>query len=90
MKDINYILKVIPHRYPFLLVDRILDKDNKKEISTLKNVTINEHFFQGHFPGKPVMPGVLLLESMAQSACLIILDYIDNCLLYTSPSPRDP
>ncbi len=78
MKDINYILKVIPHRYPFLLVDRILDKDNKKEISTLKNVTINEHFFQGHFPGKPVMPGVLLLESMAQSACLIILDYIDN------------
>lgn len=78
MKDINYILKVIPHRYPFLLVDRILDKDNKKEISTLKNVTINEHFFQGHFPRKPVMPGVLLLESMAQSACLIILDYIDN------------
>ena len=78
MKDINYILKVIPHRYPFLLVDRILDKDNKKEISTLKNVTINEQFFQGHFPGKPVMPGVLLLESMAQSACLIILDYIDN------------
>ena len=78
MKNINYILKVIPHRYPFLLIDRIIDKKEKKEITTLKNVTVNEHFFQGHFPEKPVMPGVLLLESMAQSACLIILDYIDN------------
>ena len=78
MKNINYILKVIPHRYPFLLIDRIVDKKEKKEIATLKNVTFNEHFFQGHFPEKPVMPGVLLLESMAQSACLIILDYIDN------------
>ena len=78
MKNINYILKVIPHRYPFLLIDRIIDKDEKKEITTLKNVTFNEQFFQGHFPEKPVMPGVLLLESMAQSACLIILDYIDN------------
>jgi len=78
VKNINYILKVIPHRYPFLLIDRIVDKKEKKEIATLKNVTFNEHFFQGHFPEKPVMPGVLLLESMAQSACLIILDYIDN------------
>jgi|TARA_A100001011_G_C13916223_1_gene677149 beta-hydroxyacyl-ACP dehydratase FabZ len=78
VKNINYILKVIPHRYPFLLIDRIIDKDEKKEITTLKNVTFNEQFFQGHFPEKPVMPGVLLLESMAQSACLIILDYIDN------------
>ena len=78
MKDINYILEMIPHRYPFLLVDRIIDKKDKKEIKTLKNVTINEPFFSGHFPNKPIMPGVLILESMAQSACLIILDFIDN------------
>ena len=78
MKDINYILEMIPHRYPFLLVDRIIVKKNKKEIKTLKNVTINEPFFSGHFPNKPIMPGVLILESMAQSACLIILDFIDN------------
>jgi len=78
MKDINYILEMIPHRYPFLLVDRIVDKKEKKEIKTLKNVTINEPFFSGHFPSKPIMPGVLILESMAQSACLIILDFIDN------------
>ena len=78
MKDINYILEMIPHRYPFLLVDRIIDKKDKKEIKTLKNVTINEPFFSGHFPNKPIMPGVLILESMAQSACLIILDFIEN------------
>ena len=78
MKDINYILEMIPHRYPFLLVDRIIDKKDKKEIKTLKNVTINEPFFLGHFPDKPIMPGVLILESMAQSACLIILDLIEN------------
>jgi beta-hydroxyacyl-ACP dehydratase FabZ len=69
---------MIPHRYPFLLVDRINDKVEKKEISTIKNVTINEPFFNGHFPEKPIMPGVLILESMAQSACLIILDFIEN------------
>jgi beta-hydroxyacyl-ACP dehydratase FabZ len=78
MKDINYILEMIPHRYPFLLVDRINDRVEKKEISTIKNVTINEPFFNGHFPEKPIMPGVLILESMAQSACLIILDFIEN------------
>ena len=78
MKDINYILEMMPHRYPFLLVDRIIDKKNKKEIKTLKNVTINEPFFKGHFPDKPIMPGVLMLESRAQSACLIILAFIDN------------
>lgn len=78
MKDINYILEMIPHRYPFLLVDRIIDKKDKKEVKTLKNVTINEPFFLGHFPDKPIMPGVLILESMAQSACLIILDLIEN------------
>jgi len=78
MTDINYILEMIPHRYPCLLVDRIIDKKEKKEIKTLKNVTINEPFFSGHFPNKPIMPGVLILESMAQSACLIILDFIEN------------
>ncbi len=56
MRDINYILEMIPHRYPFLLVDRIIDKKDKKEIKTLKNVTINEPFFVGHFPQKPIMP----------------------------------
>ena len=87
MKDINYILEMIPHRYPFLLVDRILNKKDQKEIKTLKNVAINEPFFSGHFPEKPIMPGVLILESMAQSSCLIILDYIEdpeNHLVYLS------
>ena len=69
---------MIPHRYPFLMVDRVLDKKEKSNIRTIKNVTINEPHFVGHFPEKPIMPGVLIMESMAQSACLIILDYIDN------------
>jgi beta-hydroxyacyl-ACP dehydratase FabZ len=64
--DINQILKVLPHRYPFLLVDRILECDMKERIVGLKNVTVNEPFFQGHFPGDPIMPGVLQLEAMAQ------------------------
>ncbi len=76
MKDINYILEMIPHRYPFLLVDRILNKKDQKEIKTLKNVTINEPFFSGHFPEKPIMPGVLILES---SAFMLI------CPSYSSP-----
>tara|TARA_B100001094_G_scaffold25321_1_gene21163 strand:- start:938 stop:1393 length:456 start_codon:yes stop_codon:yes gene_type:complete len=87
MKDISYILEMIPHRYPFLLVDKIVDKKEKSYIKTIKNVTINEPYFTGHFPEKPIVPGVLILESMAQSACLIILDYIDdpdNHLVYLS------
>ena len=78
---------MIPHRYPFLLVDKIVDKKEKSYIKTIKNVTINEPYFTGHFPEKPIVPGVLILESMAQSACLIILDYIDdpdNHLVYLS------
>jgi beta-hydroxyacyl-ACP dehydratase FabZ len=63
--DINAIKKILPHRYPFLLVDRIIESTNKKIVG-LKNVTINEPFFQGHFPGHPIMPGVLILEAMAQ------------------------
>ena len=78
MKDINYILEMIPHRYPFLMIDKVIDKKAKSNIQTIKNVTINEPYFVGHFPEKPIMPGVLIMESMAQTACLIILDYIDN------------
>jgi len=71
MMDIHEILKQLPHRYPFLMVDRVLEIDKGKSIRTLKNVTINEPFFVGHFPHRPVMPGVLMLEAMAQSAALL-------------------
>ncbi|RYF62386.1 MAG: 3-hydroxyacyl-ACP dehydratase FabZ [Comamonadaceae bacterium] len=69
--DINQILKLLPHRYPILLVDRVLELDEGKRIKSLKNVTINEPFFTGHFPHRPVMPGVLMLEAMAQTAALL-------------------
>jgi 3-hydroxyacyl-[acyl-carrier-protein] dehydratase len=65
---IHKILKHLPHRYPFVMVDRVIALEPGKRIVTLKNVTINEPFFQGHFPGNPIMPGVLILEAMAQSA----------------------
>jgi 3-hydroxyacyl-[acyl-carrier-protein] dehydratase len=69
--DIHGILKQLPHRYPFLLVDRVLLLEKGKTIRTLKNVTMNEPFFTGHFPSRPVMPGVLMIEAMAQSAALL-------------------
>ena len=64
--NINEIFKILPHRYPFLMVDRIIDIIDDKKIIGIKNVTINEPFFQGHFPGEPIMPGVLIIEAMAQ------------------------
>lgn len=69
--DIHRILKLLPHRYPFLLVDKVLHIEPSQRIVALKNVTINEPFFQGHFPNRPVMPGVLMLEALAQAAGLL-------------------
>jgi 3-hydroxyacyl-[acyl-carrier-protein] dehydratase len=72
--DIHQILKKLPHRYPILLVDRVIALEKGKSIKALKNVTINEPFFQGHFPYRPVMPGVLMLEALAQAAALLAFD----------------
>ncbi|WP_089322352.1 3-hydroxyacyl-ACP dehydratase FabZ [Desulfurobacterium atlanticum] len=71
--DIFEIMEVLPHRYPFLLVDRIVEFEPKKKIVGIKNVTINEPFFNGHFPGHPIMPGVLIIEAMAQVGGILML-----------------
>lgn len=71
--DIGWVTSVLPHRYPFLMLDRVLEMDPGKRIVAVKSVTVNEPFFQGHFPGHPVMPGVLLIEGMAQSAALLLM-----------------
>lgn len=72
--DIHAILKQLPHRYPFLLVDRVVELESNKRIRAIKNVTFNEPYFMGHFPGRPVMPGVLMLEALAQAAGLLAFD----------------
>ncbi len=72
--DIQQIHSLLPHRYPFLLIDRVLDSEPGKRLRAMKNVTINEPFFQGHFPTKPVMPGVLLIEAMAQATGLLAME----------------
>lgn len=72
--DIHQILKQLPHRYPILLVDRVLTLEKGKSIRAIKNVSINEPFFMGHFPHRPVMPGVLMLEALAQAAALLAFD----------------
>ncbi len=85
--DINQIKEYLPHRYPLLLVDRVLDWESGKTITAIKNVTINEEFFNGHFPHKPVMPGVLTIEALAQTAALLAFLTIgqkpdDNAVVY--------
>ncbi len=84
--DILEILRLLPHRYPFVMIDRVLSIEPDKSIEALKNVTINEPFFQGHFPEKPVMPGVLMLEGMAQAGGVLAFcttpEYVGEKLIY--------
>ena len=85
MMDIRWIMSVIPHRYPLLLIDRVLEIEPKKRIVAIKNVTVNEEFFAGHFPGHPVMPGVLVIEAMAQAGGVLLMHDVPdrkNKLIY--------
>lgn len=78
MLDVQKIQEILPHRYPFLLVDRIIEIEPERRIVGLKNVTINEPFFQGHFPGHPIMPGVLIIEAMAQTGGMLLMEQIPD------------
>jgi beta-hydroxyacyl-ACP dehydratase FabZ len=78
MLDIIEIQKILPHRYPFLYVDRVLEVEPGKKIVAIKNVTFDEHFFQGHFPGRPIMPGVLIVEAMAQVGGILVHKTIET------------
>jgi 3-hydroxyacyl-[acyl-carrier-protein] dehydratase len=85
--DIHEILKILPHRYPLLLIDRVLELKRKEKIVAIKNVTINEPFFNGHFPGLPIMPGVLIVEAIAQAGGALLLteveDRTDKVMVFT-------
>jgi 3-hydroxyacyl-[acyl-carrier-protein] dehydratase len=85
--DIDEIMSILPHRYPFLLIDRVVEMERRTRIVAIKNVTINEPFFQGHFPGKPVMPGVLMIEAIAQAGGALLLteipDRADKLMVFT-------
>jgi 3-hydroxyacyl-[acyl-carrier-protein] dehydratase len=76
--DIHEILKILPHRYPFLLIDRVLELKRKERIVAIKNVTVNEPFFNGHFPGLPIMPGVLIVEAIAQAGGALLLTEVEH------------
>lgn len=76
--DINAIMRILPHRYPFLLIDRVVDLERKQRIVAIKNVTINEPFFAGHFPGVPIMPGVLIVEAIAQAGGALLLTEVPD------------
>jgi 3-hydroxyacyl-[acyl-carrier-protein] dehydratase len=78
MLDINDIFKILPHRYPFLLIDRVVDIERKQRIVAIKNVTINEPFFAGHFPNLPIMPGVLIVEAIAQAGGALLLTEVED------------